>query len=79
MTSFRENAANVDEGRTVMKRVQNGALLNDVGVSINGTTPANIAPLPILLRLERVAAARLMAALSLTMAAPRGSSRVVCG
>jgi hypothetical protein len=54
MFSFRTNAANVDEGVTLMKRIQNGAQPQDLGITINGTTPVNISPLPILLRMERV-------------------------
>src|SRR5262249_26952946 len=45
MTSFRENAANVDQTETLMKRVQNGTQLNDTRITINGTAPANTAPL----------------------------------
>lgn len=54
MTSFRENAANTDQTTSLMKRIQGGQQVSDTLVSINGTTPANITPLPILLRLERV-------------------------
>jgi hypothetical protein len=55
MYSFRTNAGNADEGVTLMKRIQNGAQPQDLGITINGTTPAaNITPLPILLRMERV-------------------------
>ncbi len=55
MTSFRTNAANANEGITLMKRIQNGAQITDNGASINTSTPVNQAPLPILVRMDRVA------------------------
>jgi hypothetical protein len=54
MTSFRTNDASVNEGTTLMKRIQSGSQVSDVNTSINGSTPINIAPLPLLLRIERV-------------------------
>jgi hypothetical protein len=51
MTSFRTDAANVNEGNTLNKRIEAGAQVNDNNFVINATTTE---PLPILLRLERV-------------------------
>jgi hypothetical protein len=54
MFSFRTNAAQAGEGNTLMKRIEAGAQLQDSGVTINQTTPAATAPLPLWLKLERV-------------------------
>jgi hypothetical protein len=54
MYSFRTNTGNANEGVSLQKMIQNGAQNADLGVSINATVPGNQAPLPILLRLERV-------------------------
>jgi hypothetical protein len=55
MYSFRTNAANANEGVTLMKRIENGAQPQDVSAGVNSTTPGNLTPLPIWLKLERVA------------------------
>jgi len=54
MFSFRTNSASATEGVTLMKRIEAGAQLNDQSSSINSTNPVNQAPLPILLRMERI-------------------------
>lgn len=54
MYSFRTNAGVPDEGITLMKRIQAGAQITDTAIGINSTVPANQAPLPLLVRLERV-------------------------
>ncbi len=51
MTSFRTDAANVNEGNTLNKRIEAGAQVNDNNIVVNSTSTE---PLPILLRLERV-------------------------
>jgi hypothetical protein len=52
MSSFRSDAANPNLGNTLSKRVEGGAQLNDANIVVNATTAE---PLPLLVRLERVA------------------------
>jgi hypothetical protein len=54
MYSFRTNAGVVNEGVTLMKRIENGAQPQDISAGINQTTPGNQAPLPILVRMEKI-------------------------
>jgi hypothetical protein len=51
MTSFRTDAANVNEGNTLNKRIEAGAQVNDNNIVVNSTATE---PLPLLVRLERV-------------------------
>lgn len=52
MTTFRTDAVNTDEGNTLMKRIENGAQLSDVNL---GIINPGTEPLPLLVRLEKVA------------------------
>src|SRR5688572_16940700 len=50
-TTFRTDAANVNEGNTLQKRIEAGAQVNDNNIAINATATE---PLPLLVRMERV-------------------------
>jgi hypothetical protein len=51
MTTFRTDAANADEGNTLMKRVQAAVQNNDLNVPVNA---GGTEPLPMILKLERI-------------------------
>jgi hypothetical protein len=51
-TTFRTDAANVNEGNTLNKRIEAGAQVNDNNIGINAT---GTEPLPLHVRLQRVA------------------------
>jgi hypothetical protein len=54
MTTFRTDAANPNEGNTLMKRITAGAQAQDNNIAINAATPVGNDPLPQVLKLERV-------------------------